>query len=81
MKRILITGAASGLGLAMAKKLMDRSPVTADDIASMVYDGSRKGKHIIIPTRRESILWRLKRYLPGFYFLFMKKLVHKIVSR
>ena len=64
-----------------AKKLMDRSPVSADDIASMVYDASKKGKHIIIPHFRERILWRLKRYLPGLYFIFMKKLVHKIVSR
>ena len=72
---------SSDTGVSVAKKMMDRSPVTADDIAGMVYDGSRKGKHIIIPTRRESILWRLKRYLPGIYFIFMKKLVHKIVSR
>ena len=67
--------------VSVAKKLMDRSPVTADDIARMVYDDANKGKHIIIPTRREGILWRLKRYLPGLYFIFMKKLVHKIVSR
>lgn len=72
---------SSNDGANMAKKLMDRSPVTADDIANMVFDGSRKGKHIIIPTRRESLLWRLKRYLPGFYFMFMKQLIHKIISR
>ena len=68
-------------GVNVASKLMARSPVTAGDIASMVYKDSKKGKNIIIPTLRESILWRLKRYLPGFYFIFMKKLVHKIVSR
>jgi NAD(P)-dependent dehydrogenase (short-subunit alcohol dehydrogenase family) len=72
---------SSDTGVSVAKKMMARSPVSADDIASMVYDGSRKGKHIIIPTLRESILWRIKRYLPGFYFFFMKNLVHKIVNR
>ena len=72
---------SSDTGVSVAKKMMERSPVTADDIARMVYDDASKGKHIIIPTRREGILWRLKRYLPGLYFIFMKKLVHKIVSR
>jgi NAD(P)-dependent dehydrogenase (short-subunit alcohol dehydrogenase family) len=72
---------SSGGGVNTAKKLMNRSPVNADDIASMVYDESRKGKHIIIPTRRESLLWKLKRYFPGLYYIFMKKLVHKIVSK
>jgi NAD(P)-dependent dehydrogenase (short-subunit alcohol dehydrogenase family) len=72
---------SSETGVRVAKKMMDRSPVTADDIACMVYDDAKKGKHIIIPTRREGILWRLKRYLPGLYLIFMKKMVHKIVSR
>ena len=72
---------SSDTGVSVAKKMMDRSPVTADDIASMVYDDANKGKHIIIPTRRESLLWMIKRYVPGFYFFFMKKLVHKIVNR
>ncbi|MEH6550143.1 MAG: SDR family oxidoreductase [Pseudomonadales bacterium] len=72
---------SSGDGVNVARKLMDRSPVSADDIAKMVYDQSRKGKHIIIPTYRETMLWRLKRYFPGLYFIFMKKLIHKIVSR
>jgi len=72
---------SSDTGKNSAKKMMDRSPVSADDIAGMVYDGSRKGKHIIIPTFRETLLWRIKRYLPAFYFMFMKKLVHKIINQ
>jgi NAD(P)-dependent dehydrogenase (short-subunit alcohol dehydrogenase family) len=67
-------------GVNVARKMMARSPVTADDIASKVYDDANKGKYIIIPHFRESILWRIKRYLPWFYFIFMKKLVHKIVN-
>jgi len=72
---------SSDTGKNTAKKMMDRSPVSADDIANMVYDGSRKGKHIIIPTLRESILWKIKRYIPGFYFFFMKTMIHKIINK
>lgn len=72
---------SSDTGVSVAKKMMARSPVSADDIASSVYVDSRKGKHIIIPHFREGILWRIKRYLPGVYFMFMKNLVHKIIRR
>ncbi len=72
---------SSADGVKVAGKLMARSPVSSDDIATMVYAQSRKGRHIIIPHFREAILWRLKRYVPAMYFLFMKKLVHKIISR
>ena len=72
---------SSADGVTVAGKLMARSPVSADDIATRVYNDSRKGRHIIIPHFREAILWRIKRYLPGIYYIFMKKLVHKIISR
>jgi NADP-dependent 3-hydroxy acid dehydrogenase YdfG len=72
---------SSDTGVSIAKKMMDRSPVTADDIANMVYVNSLRGKHIIIPTRREKILWWLKRYLPSIYFMFMQKLVYKIIQK
>ena len=68
-------------GASTAKKMMDRSPVSAGDIAAMVYVQSAKGKHIIIPTFRETMLWRIKRYVPTLYFLFMKKWIHKVVSK
>jgi len=72
---------SSDTGVSVAKKMMDRSPVSADDIANMVYDGSKKSKHIIIPTRREKVLWNLKRYIPTFYYTFMKKHIHKIIQK
>jgi len=78
---LLNTIRSSNPNVSVTKKMMDRSPVSADDIARMVYDAANKGKYIIIPTRRESRLWRLKRYLPGLYFIFMKKLVHKVVNK
>lgn len=77
----LLSTMRSNTNVSVIKKMMDGSPVTADDIAHMVYEEANRGKHIIIPTRRESRLWRLKRYLPGLYFIFMKKLVHKIVNK
>jgi NADP-dependent 3-hydroxy acid dehydrogenase YdfG len=71
----------SDMGVSTAKKMMDRSPVSADDIATMVFDKSAKGKHIIIPTFRETMLWRIKRYIPALYFVFMKKWIHKIINK
>ena len=72
---------SSDTGASTAKKMMDRSPVSAGDIAAMVYEQSAKGKHIIIPTFRETMLWRIKRYMPAFYFVFMKKWIHKIINK
>lgn len=49
------------------------SGITADDIAMIVYDESRKGKYYILGTRRrDRIIWRLKRYVPALYFSLMK---------
>ncbi len=53
----------------------------ASDLSlSIFYRDSSRGRHIIIPHFRERILWKLKYYLPVIYFIFMKNLVHKIVS-
>jgi hypothetical protein len=57
----------------VASKLDASSGITADDIATTVYDDSKKGKHYILGARRrDRIVWRLKRYLPVAYFSLMK---------
>ena len=57
----------------VAGKLHASSGITADDIATTVYDDSKKGKHYILGARRrDRIVWRLKRYLPVAYFSMMK---------
>jgi len=64
----------------VAKKMMDRSSVTAEGIAKIIYEDSNNGKHAIIPHRREGILWKPKRYFPSIDYIFMKKLVPKMVN-
>jgi NAD(P)-dependent dehydrogenase (short-subunit alcohol dehydrogenase family) len=57
----------------VTSKLHAGSGITADDIATMVYDDSMKGKHYIFGVRpQDKIIWRLKRYLPAAYFSLMK---------
>lgn len=52
----------------MASKLMERAAETADDIAATVVDAVMAGRFMIIPTAPERTRWRLKRFLPEFYF-------------
>ncbi|GMV28131.1 MAG: putative short-chain dehydrogenase/reductase [Rhodanobacteraceae bacterium] len=52
----------------MASRLMDKAAETADDIAAAVVDAVTAGRFMIIPTAPERTRWRLKRFLPEFYF-------------
>jgi NADP-dependent 3-hydroxy acid dehydrogenase YdfG len=52
----------------MAHKLMDKAGETADDIARLVVDAVMAGRFLIIPTAPERTRWRIKRFLPEFYF-------------
>ena len=52
----------------MASKLMDKAAESADDIAARVFDAVMAGRFMIIPTAPERMRWRLKRFLPEFYF-------------
>lgn len=51
-----------------AGKLMDKAGETAEDIAARVFDAVMAGRFLIIPTAPERLRWRLKRFLPEFYF-------------
>jgi NAD(P)-dependent dehydrogenase (short-subunit alcohol dehydrogenase family) len=53
---------------ALADRLMDRARERAEDIAAEVHRQSEAGRFLILPTRRERWLWRLKRWLPETYF-------------
>jgi len=52
----------------MAHKLMEKAGETADDIARLVVDAVMTGRFLIIPTAPERTRWRIKRFLPEFYF-------------
>ena len=57
----------------VTSKLHASSGITADDIATTVYDESEKGTHYISGARRrDRLVWRLKRYFPAAYFNLMK---------
>ena len=53
---------------AKVRHLMDTSPDTLDSVADKVFAAAERGEFMIIPTRREPMRWRLKRWFPEFYF-------------
>jgi NAD(P)-dependent dehydrogenase (short-subunit alcohol dehydrogenase family) len=52
----------------MALRLMDTSPDSIDSVADAVFDQVARGRFLILPTRREPMRWRLKRWFPEVYF-------------
>ncbi len=58
----------------MALRLMDTSPDTVDSVADNVYAAAERGKFLIIPTKREPMLWRIKRWFPSIYFKILLKI-------
>lgn len=58
----------------MATKLMDNSPDTLDSVADKVFAAAERGDFLIIPTKREPMRWRLKRWFPEFYFRQLQRL-------
>lgn len=57
-----------------ALRMMDNSPDSLDSVADHVFAAAERGDFIIIPTRREPMRWRIKRWFPEFYF---RQLVRK----
>ena len=66
----VIGSAAAG---PMVVKLMERAPDTVDSVADKVFAQAQAGRFLILPTQREPMLWRLKRWFPEFYFRSMLK--------
>lgn len=71
---LLETAIASDKIKAKVLNLMDTSPDTLDGVADKVFAASERGDFMIIPTGREPMRWRLKRWLPGMYFKQVLKL-------
>jgi len=66
----VIGSAAAG---PMVVKLMERAPDTVDSVADKVFAQAQAGRFLILPTAREPMLWRIKRWFPEFYFRSMLK--------
>ena len=71
---LLETAFASDKIKAKVIKLMDTSPDTLDGVADKVFAAAERGEFMIIPTKREPMRWRMKRWLPGLYFRMILKL-------
>ena len=52
----------------MALNMMDRSPDTLDRVADAVFEQVARGTFLILPTQREPMRWRIKRWFPQVYF-------------
>ena len=59
---------------AKVRRLMETSPDTLDSVADRVFSAAERGEFMIIPTVREPMRWRLKRWFPEFYFRQLQKL-------
>jgi NAD(P)-dependent dehydrogenase (short-subunit alcohol dehydrogenase family) len=59
----------------LATRLMQASSETAESIAQALAAGVERGRFLLIPTRRERMLWRLRRWLPEFYFRRLMRMI------
>jgi len=59
---------------AFADKMMETSPDTLDSVSDAVFAAVERGEFLVLPTRREPMRWRLKRWFPDFYYKQLLKL-------
>jgi NAD(P)-dependent dehydrogenase (short-subunit alcohol dehydrogenase family) len=66
---------------ATARKLIEKSPRTADDIAAGVLAGIKKRQFLIIPDRPALLAWRTKRFARPLYDRQMRKIATRARDR
>jgi NAD(P)-dependent dehydrogenase (short-subunit alcohol dehydrogenase family) len=66
---------------AVARRLIEKSPRTADEIASAVLNGIAKHRFLIIPDRPALMSWRTKRFARPLYDRRMRKLSARAQAR
>jgi len=62
------------------EKMMENSVDSLDSVADAVFAAARRGTFLILPTRKEPMRWRLKRWFPEFYFRKLRALAGHAVS-
>ncbi|MEO7478546.1 MAG: SDR family NAD(P)-dependent oxidoreductase [Lysobacteraceae bacterium] len=60
-----------------ADKMMKSGKDTLDAVADRIFAGAERGDFMIIPTHREPMRWRIKRWFPEYYF---RKLVRAVAA-
>ncbi|MBD8525239.1 SDR family NAD(P)-dependent oxidoreductase [Pseudomarimonas arenosa] len=50
------------------EKMMQTSTDTLDGVADRVFEAAERGDFMILPTQREPMRWRIKRWFPKYYF-------------
>jgi NAD(P)-dependent dehydrogenase (short-subunit alcohol dehydrogenase family) len=60
---------------AFADKQMEISSDTLDGVADRVFAAVERGEFLVLPTKREPMRWRLKRWFPETYFRKVLQLV------
>lgn len=66
---------------AVARRLIEKSPRTADDIAAGVISGINKRQFLIIPDRPALLAWRTKRFARPLYDRQMRKIATRARDR
>jgi NAD(P)-dependent dehydrogenase (short-subunit alcohol dehydrogenase family) len=66
---------------AVARRLIEKSPRTADEIATAVLTGIAKQRFLIIPDRPALLSWRTKRFARPLYDRRMRRLSERAQSR
>ncbi|MEO6064460.1 MAG: SDR family NAD(P)-dependent oxidoreductase [Lysobacterales bacterium] len=51
-----------------AGRLMQHSADTLDSVADRYFAAAERGDFLILPTRTETLRWRIKRWFPEYYF-------------
>ncbi len=68
---LVATAIASEARKARALRLMAQAPDSLDQVADRVFAAAERGQFLILPTRREPMMWRIKRWWPALYFRLM----------
>jgi NAD(P)-dependent dehydrogenase (short-subunit alcohol dehydrogenase family) len=60
------------------ERMMDTSVDSLDSVADTVFAAQQRGEFLILPTRREPMRWRMKRWFPEFYFRKLRALAASV---
>jgi len=71
------SGAPHDKARAMVERVMERSKVTAGDVAEQMFASVSTREFMLIPHSDARWYWRLKRFFPEWYFRGLKRMVRR----